>query len=334
MIIRYDLRQKKILVILTLVSLCMMVAGLLIAFLKFEALEVICPLLDIVGFVMLIYCGLNALSANIYLKELKSHGFEVPYDKRVYDSRMDKLPRDQKIYDMASTEGVGCCQDSINLAIIYAIIFACLLAWDVWFYNRWSIVYEKNVTIFLVIFDFVWLIYAIRFYRQADNAKYRSAVELDNKRVARIAFTRGIAYVFIIGVITFLVKNTAFSMTEYVYRSRLAMEQNFICDIQNSFAASYKELEDGAAITAELSKGIELCSSDLPAGEFYKHVANGLMLDSLAGVKEKLRISPDTASIIVKLEDGKVVVYYKNPAKYVDQFIKSDGKANERWTVS
>lgn len=335
MIIKYDLRQKRFLIIGTFVSLVAVVLGISLSMLKIEFIEVIYPLLDIFGVVMFIFCGINALAAEFFLMELKKYGYEIPYDKRVYDSRIDNLPRNHVIYDQMVFVNGKRYMPSMYLMVTYGVIFLLLIFWNIWFHDRWSISSDSGFWILLSLLDLVWLGYAIRFYIQSDNTKYRATAEIDLTRKPRISIGRGIAYIIILGAITFIVKDTIFNMTEYVYKSRVAAEQNFICDIQNSFAAKYEECSDKEKIKTELEKGIELTSpNSIPTGDFYNKVAEGLGMVSIDEVRIKLRIAPDNAKIVVKLENDKIIVTYDNPAKNVELSFKSTGASGERIHVN
>lgn len=98
-------------------------------------------------------------------------------------------------------------------------------------------------TVLLSVFDLFWLLSAIRYRKQADNSLYREDCEPEDGRKVRSSVGRGILGIVIVGVIALVMKSSAFSMTKYIYRTRIAAEQNVLCDIRDALAVSFEEIE-------------------------------------------------------------------------------------------
>lgn len=142
----------------------------------------------------------------LYLRSLKAYGYEVPKDSRVYDKRLEQLPRTEQMQKQKINDGV------LN-TIISAIITAGILYYNIWFLFEYQ-------WMFLCLFNLIglgiWMIVTFHYVRQISNVRYKDRVELDDSRKTRESLMEAMMGVFCLLLFSLLAIDGITSMAHIV----------------------------------------------------------------------------------------------------------------------
>lgn len=291
------------------------------------------------GGAVFLFCGLHSMAAHIYLGLLKRYGYEIPENAKDFDRKLENLARDEEIYQKAIADQGRKSKTSIANGILFLLCFTGCLVIDILFYKKWAFFGEngKTMTIFMILCDMVWLGFSVYYFKQSNKAKYRDIVELDETRKPRTTLVRGIVNICILMVLTFGVKNTASTMTNYIFRSSEAYDQNWVCDIQGAIQTVYEErIGMDMAFEKRLAEGItidetmKLADLDEKEAEFWEQVFEYFGIDDFNKFVGTIHVSERPATLSIKLKEDTIVVELLNPSSLVKQKIKSTGQDSER----
>lgn len=178
-----------------------------------------------------------------YLKRLKLHGYEIPYDKRKFYSELENLPHIQPEASMLlqpSKESTALSLTSLICSIgilIREIIY--LHTYDYTFTRAsaqceahshmvcshgYDFMYDTTFRVFCLMLPLVlfWLIASFVFWRQRNRQKYRDDVEPDDGRKRRKQISTGIAEIIICLLFTLLIIEVLNTFTGFVYHHRIS----------------------------------------------------------------------------------------------------------------
>ena len=221
--IRYDRKARKGWLIRLVIS------GVFIAL--FTIFTLIDSLLDVDTFIIIFAILVAALyvsiplfvisllfyiDSSIYLRRLSKNYYEVPEDKKLYDRDLAKLPRTGQVENVY-------VNDSKIGALISLICYIAFVIVDIYYVVKWTGLGESNSVFLFVIMMLAHLllvIFAVVLYKQKDTSQYVDEVDVKAYRKTRISITRTISILVIMSLIFSVGVMFAFTMTDYIYKSR------------------------------------------------------------------------------------------------------------------
>ncbi len=159
---------------------------------------------------------LMLLDSSIYLRRLKKNYFEIPEDKKKYEQNLKNLPRTGQVENVYA-------RDSVIGGVLYIIAYLIFVAVDIYYVVKWTGLGEKDsieLFVLMMIVHLFFLVFAVYLYRQKDTTKYVDDVDVDDYRKVRISITKAITILVITSIISAIGVTFAFTMTEYIYKSR------------------------------------------------------------------------------------------------------------------
>ena len=271
------------------------------------------------------------------MKRLKKHGYEVPENKKDYDSLLELLPHQEQEVDEDTKE--MCNKTSLALGIGSLITLLVLFGIDVWFVAEWYSYYKSEIIFVLSlisVIDVVLLVYCIIFLRQKDEKRYKDDVEIDENRKNRMPLVEGILTIFILLVLSGAVKHTAHSMTNYVFKARVSADIETVQNIRQSLVTTYvlTEAKETDALWEErkneLMQGVDITTWGVPEDEFQKEVANIIGISDFTQLKEDFRTSDGDAIVYVQIVEDVLRVELKNP---IDKVQELDSSIRVEYTI-
>ncbi len=314
--ISYDIFRVKIFGIVALVSFILAFAVSFISNSSLGIAEGAFVLLPFVSNVFFITFILYILG-KIYLIRLKNYGYEVPYKAKEYDNDLNKLPKDDKIYNKLVNPEDSRNKWSIRLSFVYFLGFIVGIICDIIFYIQWK--FLKSDTTFLltqlIIFDLVWLFAALYFLVQSDNEKYRDAFNLDESKKKRMCFAYGIVIAVFVALISAGTKMQCTSAAKYMVSSYAATDLDTLNSIRAAFFEQYKNYPDAFKEDQYI-----ITDMDMIDEPFWTNAAEALGVKDFKELKSKFHVSDGDAKVAIRVaEDGNIIVELLNPHKSVNK---------------
>lgn len=232
--IRFDLRSEKQYRVLAILGITLGLVPICISliFLENKLVDSASTLVDILfslsvsvcPFITLLGLGaaLKLFQCKQYFKRLKNNGYEIPKDVRDYDHTLTKVPRNEMVIIKEYPA------DSRINTIIAFVCFISLVGATIWYYVEWMPVEPDTAEVFMVcafILDALWLLGAYFYYRQMDSERYKDATSPGDGRKNRKDVMDGVITILIMMLISIFCVSMAFSMTNYVHKSRIHAAQ-------------------------------------------------------------------------------------------------------------
>lgn len=197
----------------------------------------------------------------------------------------------------------------------YLVIFIILISWNIWFYFRWNFLADEKIAvpIMLSILDLYWLIFALIYRKQANISRYRNADEPDDGRKVRTSLGKFAFALFFFLTMAIIVKKTAFSMTDYIYKSRVFAEQDIMNDIQKALTASFNDIEieeEKKKVFDELCEGLYINDRSKASSDYWEDVFNAL--GDYTHIAQDFRLENKKPELFVQMIDDSIVVELKN----------------------
>lgn len=295
--IKYDTRIIRRIFIAAVLSTVIVVSGWLAGLVPIKdthGFEEYLLLLTVVLFWPMVILWVSYIDGKLYLRNLKTAGFEVPADRRKYENKLANLPRFKELV----IENTGRNKGSLLLiffACLGAVIFLLILTDYVW---KWGFLSGIGFMIFsLGLLVFFWMIGTFVYFRQSDNRKYRNFYEPEDARKVRTMFGKGMFTIIIALCISLVLATLPFTMTEYVARTIVESDKDRIY-----FAL--KQIEEICAANA--------CS---PEDEiFQKEFKEYSDYEDLEDMENSLRAK--NAKLKIDLIGGKAVASYSYTWEY------------------
>lgn len=331
-LIRYDKRQCRQSFIFTIVFLILTVFSCVMVHFDYvsdseDLLMIIIFFVYLCSGPALFYSIYQLLSGISYIKRLKKHGYQVPENKKDYDSLLELLPHQvQEAVDEDTKE--MCNKASLVLGISSLGGLLVLLGIDVWFVVEWYSFYKSEIATMIgliSVIDVVLLIYCIFFFRQRNEKQYKDDVEMDENRKNRMPLVEGILTILILLVLSGAVKNTAHSMTNYLFGTRVSTDIETVQNVRQSLVTAYVLMEVQRKDASweerknELMQGVDITTWGVPEDEFQREVANILGISDFTQLKEDFRTSDGDAVVYVQIVENVLKVELKNPIRKVDE---------------
>lgn len=150
----------------------------------------------------------------LYLKKLKSYGYEVPADARVYDNKLEKLPRTE------ITIHKNKINDSVINTAVSAIITIGVLLYNIWFLYKFQ---GMPLWIFNLIGLFLWMIVTLHYAGQISNIKYKDSVELDDTRKKRESLMEAMLGLLLLLLFSIVAANIIIALANVARKARLGI---------------------------------------------------------------------------------------------------------------
>lgn len=316
--IKYDRRTIKILLVTTIVSALLFLAGVVCMLAEVEGAVVIAlvTLLGLyVGGGLSLFAGINLLSGFCYIRRLKAYGYEVPYKKEDYGDDLRNVPHVSG-KSCPETKNVG----RRVLVFYYATVFVLANAWNVWYIIRWY-QFDGGLAVFLLcimlLFDSFWGISAFRFYRQGNRQRYRDDVEIDDSRKERMPVENGIVSGMILLYFMVLIKILVIQFEEHGFRSRAENDQRYLQTISSCVGSAM--MAGGTDRTSDsymqMSEGCYISDWGRPDDAFSREIAENLGISDYSELNGKFYTSDGNPRIYVKISDEGVYVRMDNPLR-------------------
>lgn len=311
--IRYDKKMLRIVRAIALILTAIVLISLSVTSLKAEDIPIF--LADIIGpmlvagvfsFYTAVIFWVIYIDGYIYLKSLEKAGFEPIEDARVYGRRLSSVPRRvDKISDESKRY-----RPSVALSIINGLIALTIWIVDINYVLCWHGALEIGFMVtLLAVVGVCWLIIAIKYYKESDNAKYKNYFDEDSNKKTRGTISNGIAGIVVFGFISFIVVIQVFTMTKYVAASRLAADKEWIRATMNQAASIIEDNIDSKddkwpESYEMLRQGVDFFEASWPDDLFAEKLLEqmDIQVDSIGDIKQYLRVSD--AHVYVTLTDN------------------------------
>lgn len=276
--------------------------------------------------VLLIYLVLDGMT---YFRRLEARGYEIPDDKKEYDSMLELLPRTNG-EQVVEIEGTVKNKTSKVLLGLCVLVYLVMLGLTIWYYRKWSFIGDDALFLLVIqlVTDVLWLCPIRLFYKQTDNRKYKDDVEIDASRKNRLHWVDGLILILVLAGASLLVKQTAHNMSEYMYQTWMSQDEKRIGGIRDVFEVAYidpaisKDDESWRETMAALEEGVDITTWGVPEGEYQEAVAMMLEITDFSSLKSSFQSTDGPAIIYVKMENGNFVVELRNLHKVTDRVIR------------
>lgn len=228
--IKYDLKTNKILLITTIVSAVIFLLAIIGIFIEIQGTEIAVLFALYIGGGLFLFSALNLFAGVCYIRRLKLHGYEIPYNKNEYNDDLRNVPCNKEQNTISDVN-----KGSRLLSRVYFAVFILAGIWNTYYIVHWYHLIKDNSVFLLVIqiiLDLWWLILSIKCYKQTNNKKYKDDVELNFDKKERIPIENGIILCVILLCTTILSKVIAYNMSDYVMRSMEKQEKMSCVDAQ------------------------------------------------------------------------------------------------------
>lgn len=276
--------------------------------------------------ILLIYLVLDGVT---YFRRLEARGYEIPDDKRQYDSMLELLPRTNGEWIVESEETVK-NKTSKVLLVLCVLVYLVMLGLTIWYYRKWSFIGDDALFMLVIqlVTDVLWICPIRLFYKQMDSLKYKDDVEIDAARKNRLHWVDGLVLILVLAGASLLVKNTAHNMSEYMYQTWMSQDEKRIGGIRDVFEVAYidpaisKDDESWRETMAALEEGVDITTWGVPEGEYQEAVAMMLEITDFSSLKSSFQSTDGPAIVYVKMENGNFVVELRNLHKVTDRVIR------------
>lgn len=317
--IKYDGRDFKVLLTMSIVSAIFMTVGIFCMLSEVRGTEVIMLLGIYVGGGLFLFSFINLLIGFCYIRRLKAYGYDIPYKKGDYDNDLQNVPR-ADTSGSPKTENIG----SRLLCYFYAVVFLLANAWNIRYIRymiRWYYpCLDSSVIIvpcIMILFDLFWGISAFLFYRQADTKKYRDDVEPDDGRKKRKPVEKGIVEGIIVLGIMIVVKMLTVQLSEFMFRSQAAHDQEYLRTISSCIGAVVmaEPVDRTSDFYIQMSEGCYITDWGEPEDDFSRRIAECLRISDFTELEGKFYTSDGVPRIYVKISEDGAYVRMDNPLR-------------------
>lgn len=223
--VKYDYNQKKLSWILSCISTIITITLLAIRNLPItehlpDEIVVFVYLGGYIFFpIITLILWLDFLRSTMYLKRLKSYGYEIPVNKKDFDSSLYKLPKttpatvnpDERNKGSLILSGLSLCGFSGTVINIIVFYFKYELKGDLAYFGA---IYSIPALIF-------WFVQSFIFWNQSSNEKYCDDIEADINRKQRKPFENGIVNIIVCLILTVLYMIMVYKFSDFVYKTRV-----------------------------------------------------------------------------------------------------------------
>lgn len=334
--IRYDKKLINISVVAAAVGVLSEVVMVLLFMMEKSGTELLAIFLLYEGVGVGIWGIANLVSGIGYFNRLKAYGYEVPYNRKDYDDKLENLPRVKEI------EGKSLfSKHSIWSMYISIVAFCLFITLDALYFIKWNFVGDdvSVLTVLCGIFFLGWLIMALFFKKQSDPIKYRDDVEIDYNRKPRWGLGKAVVNMVVLGVISAIVISMAHSMTDYIFNARIASDREKAYEVCGAVLKSInqfetgiddhnlneKQIEDAQKTIEELRNGVDVAAWDEPYDIVQQAIADALATDDFVSLKNKFFMSESESQLWVEFKDNAITVELKYPKK---NFVKYSKRGN------
>lgn len=325
-LIKYDKRSVKVYRTLLLITVvyfllslfCMFTDILSIQNAKLEEVLITVVLYGLYfGVIGTLYLGYQFINAVCYLKRLEKYGFEVPENRKEYEI-VERLPKKENVVPIQTQGDHKGSKILTELSILVAIIMLILTGY---YFYKWSFIGENAQAMLVVqlIADVFWLIPIFIFKKEMNQQKYKDDVEIDITRRTRKNVVSGVLLIIFLVLVALYVKATAFSMTKYIYVSRMETDRHRLYEIHDVLEIAscemdliFKDDPNWAATVESMKEGVDITTWGIPEGYFQEQVAGVLGITDFGSLKEEFSSAKKPAVVYVKMENNDIIVELQN----------------------
>lgn len=300
-------------IVLSSVPFLFMTASQMPAYDWLDVYEVIAVL----SFWPMVLFWLIFLDGSLYLRDLKKAGFDLPNHRRDYQNQLGNLPRS----NASGLDAIERDRQNVilaSLSFLGALFFGFLSSK---FFLQWGFLENDSGFVggSLVLLAFFWLIGFFTYLRRTNNLRYRNFYEPTDGRKLRKPFGQGLITIIVCFILSLILSNMPFSMTEYIAKSRLLIDEDLLRELLIQMEQFYEESgKDNFAEWSDsyqkLSKGVSMFEADWERDLLYETVFETEEGNRLEEVKAGLRMK--NPSVTVKMVDGKIEAFYSYTWEY------------------
>lgn len=327
-LIKYDARNVKgywtVAVVLSVISVLGLVGGVALVVLadRMDTLLGMVITFSIVGIAVPLALGtwMFYVRGKLYLRSLAKHGYIIPDFKEQYHYAINGLPKaeNEKVDDgsiIPAEEAVSNInKESICLAAIAGTVTIILSGLTLKYFATWHL-YSKRAWVFYAVITMFWMIGTIVYLIQSNEKLFKDEVEIDDRRLTRSSLGYGIMQSFITIAFTGILFYSAWSITEYEYKSMVAYDKAQLELVretaQRIYEANKATDQDWDEYDDILKQGVEVMTLEPEDSEFayelYWTIKDEKDLEFI-----KRYVHVDGTSYILKLEDGEIKGIYSN----------------------
>lgn len=323
--IKYDKRQVKQSMICTIVFFSLTVGSNVIMFLNLldgasDLIMLIFTFIYMCSGPAFFYSGYQLFSAVCYMKRLAKHGYEIPENKKDYEGLLANLPHQESFIPKESYSRSSLVMGILSIG---CLVITTLL--NVRYVLEWNFMYKEPIA-FMVglqsIFDCLLLVHGVLFFRQVNVGKYKDDVECDNTRKNRTSLPDGILIIAVLLVFSLFAKWTAYSMTDYIFKTRISNDIATAQSVRNALRTVYTEIDSNDSEWKEteqsLLHGVDITTWGTPSDSFQKEMAMVLEISDFSELKDDFYVTDGNAVVYVQLKDGDFFVQILNLNKKVE----------------
>ncbi len=349
---KYDKRSVRLLAIGAI--LCAIVFGISIGLMasdmdfwgksKFSQWGFIAVLYGLfLGAALFVWCVCRMILGISYLKRLERYGYEVPADRREYGYLLEQLPLKNATVEMtrwSEREDIGSesfwenmepysvSKTSKILSILSVLAAIVMIGLSFYYWYSWYFMGDDTIVMFvlLLIADAFWLIPIVLFRKQMDGQKYKDDVEIDATRKNRMSLPGGILLILMLVGIALVIKTSANSMLEYVFKTCLSEDQKRIGEIQDVLEVVFVEMQQYSNPPWEhsledIQEGVDITTWGAPQDVFQMRVAECLEIIDFSLLRKEFRTTDGPAVVYVKMEGDTFIVQLVNVYPAADREI-------------
>ncbi len=270
------------------------------------------------GFLVLVFAYL-LIDASLYLKRLKTYGYEVPVDKRKYERLLENLPRNREDSDLEADASKGAKHSKFLMCLCTFLSFL-MVGLSLHYLHTWYFMGDDTMFLFVVLLltDSLWVFLALLFGKQMNTQKYKNDVEIDANRKVRMNICGGLVLVVVSVGMSLVVKDTAYNMSEYVFQSRMVKDGERIMEIGQAMTIASidpevkEDHENYEEIMRSMEEGVDITNWGVRQGKFQEEVARMLEITDFSQLKDSFYSTDGPAIVYAKLEDGRITVQLLN----------------------
>ena len=272
-------------------------------------------------------------------------GYQTPWYDRNYDCILENVPRTlendetkehfEEKEQLEREEQKEYNKRSKIFALIYISIWICIMAVNVWLCYKWRYYSCMTRLAFWSVVDAYWLIRALHYYMQMNNAKYKEDTETDPYRKKRTSPERAISELLIMLLLVCGAKSLINNFMNAAYRAQIDADRYWVQEIHGMMDLAYRELvlpevETTALFTPEersgdwsrtrqqLMEGVDITGWGVPQDVYQKKIAEYLVISNFAELEKYFNAVDEDAVLIAKIEDGVLTLSLSNLKRKAD----------------
>lgn len=321
--IKYDKKDRRAYFIIGIVSfLTIILLSVLSDVDNFGSFGAISYLIALASGLLLIGTVFKYIDCCDYLKKLDRNGYLIPLDKKEYGYSLEELKRisdeerqnNEKSVLEATADSKKRDSRSIIFCVASIVIYIFSLIYSVDFLTSKYPLYgepAKNAFVFMLVFDCIWLIFAIKYYIQSNNEKYKDITDICEGKKSRPTLVNSIVALILVMGFLFMIKANFSSLAHFISKNMISVNAMYCDEIQLSFKACNEEGIIPDEVLKELKGGVDITNWEADC-DFKRTILKREGCDSFAELRDKVRNPNGVPQIIVIYDGEKFIVTIEN----------------------